>query len=116
MMPVPSSAPSELRRLLALFQSGDDAALRAALEGFEPSQTMLVGALCIGGTAFAARLAAAGPDGVELVLNAFLSFIEPPEGADADHETRLAQQLIERFELQARPEALFDTVRAEFLI
>ena len=118
MMPVPSRLPSDLRRLLSLFQSGDEAALRAALDEVGALNTAegLVGALCIGGSAFAAKLAGHGQEDYERVLNAFFSFIEPPEGAAADHEVKIAQSLIDAFELQAKPAALLDMVRAEFLI
>ena len=124
--PVAPEVPGLLKRLLPLFQAGDDAGQQAtlALLGAEQLATAetVVGALCLGGADFAARLAAHGREALtqaeryELVLGAFGAVIDAPPGAPDDHETQVAEWLIRSFGLQAAATALLDTVRAEFLI
>lgn len=124
--PVDPDLAGLLHRLWQQFQAGDDAGQRATLDTFGvarlASPVTVVGALCLGGTAFAmAVVASADPSLTEdqcqaQVLDAFMALIDPPPGADGDHETQVATGLIERFGLQASPAALLVTVRAEFLI
>lgn len=127
--PHPAAAPEVpglLRLLLEQFRVGDDAGLQAGLSALGASQLAItetvVGALCLGGAEFAARLVAHGRETLtrderyEIVLQAFSAVVDAPEGAPHDHEIQVAQRLIERFELQVSATALLDTVRAEFLI
>jgi hypothetical protein len=118
--------PPLLRRLHQAFLSGDDAALRTALAAVEPeglaTTHAVIGALCIGGSQFALRLVAHAREELPpherlaIVVDTFLSWVEPPQAAPADHEQRLAQRLIDDFGLQAGAQALLDTLRADILI
>ena len=123
---VDPALPGRLRHWLQLFQETDAPALPAALAEGGPwplqDPACLVGALCLGGVAFASRLAAqgreamTGDDHCAIVVEAFNNLLEPPPGAPADHESRLAAWLVEQFGLQVPAQTLLDTLRAEFLI
>lgn len=123
---VDAKLPGLLAQLLEQYAAGDDAGQCATLDaiGFEQMQAAqtLVGALCLGGIEFAATLVAHGNGALDhdervlVVLNAFDAVVGAPPDAPPDHETKVAQALIERFDLVAAPSALLDCVRAEFLI
>jgi glycosyltransferase involved in cell wall biosynthesis len=124
--PVDPAVPGLLRLLLQQFQASDEAALQATLATAGARHLAgahaLVGALCLGGADFAARLAACDRDAVpqaqryEAVLEAFHALVDAPHGAPEGHELRVAEWLIQGFGLQAEAGTLLDTVRAEFLI
>jgi glycosyltransferase involved in cell wall biosynthesis len=123
---VDADLPGRLKRLHAQFAAGDDALSRATLAEIGPLDATdakaLVGALCIGGAAFATWLVACehgtlSPDEcTAVVLDAFGLIIDPPQNAAANHERLVAQWLVDSFELQATAASLLDIVRAEFLI
>jgi Glycosyl transferase family 2 len=120
------SLPALLRQLLQQFKAEDDAGQRATLHAIGSQRSAaartVVGALCLGGAGFAARLVAHGHDALTpddhlaLVLDAFCTVVDAPPDAPDDHERRVAEQLIADFELPASAQALLDTARAEFLI
>ena len=124
--PVDPDVPGLLRQLWQQFQADVDAGRSAAPDtpgaGRLASPGSIVGALCLGGSAFAAWIAAGGDDLLSAdhrharVLDAFMALIDPPAGAGDDHENHVATWLIDTFGLQATPAALLNTVRAEFLI
>ena len=124
--PVDPAIPGLLQASLQHFQSGDDVALQATLAAIGPARlqtsSTLVGALCLGGAAFAARIVAQEPDALTVderharVLNAFFTWVEPPPGAGADHEARLGAWLVHTFGLAVPAATLLDAVRADFLI
>ena len=118
--------PGLLRLLLQQFRAGERAGAQALLDKLGvlrlAAAPTLVGALCLGGAEFAAWLVARGRDTLPsaeryaIVLEAFNTLVEAPPDASDEHETRLAQDLIASFGLQACATTLLDTVRAEFLI
>lgn len=121
---VDADLPGLLRQLHAQQAAGEDAGATLAAIGAEraTAPVTLVGALCLGGAAFASRLVASQQAGLSddectgTVLEAFGAVTEAPADAAPDHEHQLARWLIDGFGLPDRPEALLDTVRAEFLI
>jgi hypothetical protein len=123
---VDPDVPGLLRVMLRQFEAGDDSGLLATAAEFGAARlgarSTLVGALCLGGTAFAARLAAQGCESLgtaernAAVLEAFLTLVEPPPGAPDGHEGRVAEWLVRGFRLQTQAMALLDIVRAELLI
>lgn len=123
---VDADLPDLLRRLLQQARARDDDGVQDSLRALGAQRCAdrltLVGALCLGGAAFAARIAAhANPDAAPLdhcacVLEAFCATVEPDADSPADHERRVAERLIAMFQLEASASSLLDSVRAEFLI
>lgn len=121
---IATDLPALLRQLQQQFAAGDDAGATLASIGTErcTAPVTLVGALCLGGAAFASRLVASQQaslsedECIGAVLQAFGAITEAPPLPAPDHERQLAAWLIAGFGLPDRPEALLDTVRAEFLI
>ncbi len=123
--PVDPGLPGLLRQLLQQHAAGDEPGLAASIAS-DPHRLRdawtIVGALCLGGAAFAARIVSLSQPGLgdedcqATVLNAFSDVIEPPPGAPVDHEAQIAQALIDRFDLPTAAPSLLDLVRAEFLI
>ncbi|WP_374562140.1 glycosyltransferase family 2 protein [Ideonella sp.] len=123
---IDADLPGLLKHLQRHFAAGDDAGLAATLADTDPERitraTTLVGALCIGGAAFALKLVssqypALGDDECTgAVLEAFSQVVDPPQDAAPDHEQQIAQWLVDSFELQAPASSLLDIVRADFLI
>lgn len=107
-------------------QGAGDAGAAATLAEIGPERAMqavtLVGALCIGGVALAARLVASQhPESTDdqqtgAVLDAFDTVMAPPADAAPDHELQAARWLADGFRLPMPAEALLDIVRASFLI
>lgn len=108
-----------LRRRLQQFRSGETP---GATEGRDLDVLTLVGALCLGGADFAAWLVGSTnpaldqTDRYAIVVDAFLALSEPGADASENHETEVAQRLIDTFALEANAETLLQTVRSEFLI
>jgi hypothetical protein len=122
---VDADLPGLLGRLHQQFAAGDETGFETTLAAIGPQRaaatTTLVGALCIGGAAFAIRLAASQhpawseDDCTGAVLDAFSTVIDPPAAAP-DHEQRISQWLVDTFGLQTPASAVLDIVRAGFLI
>lgn len=115
-----------LHRLRRQHEAGDAGGVIRTLADLGPNRLAdpwtLLGALCVGGSRFATWLAGqASPDADDeartvAVLQAFMSAIEVPTNAGADHERQVAENLVETFGLEASPASLIDLLRAEFLI
>lgn len=122
---VDADLPGLLGRLHQQFKADDETGFQTTLAAINPQRagatTTLVGALCIGGAAFATRLAASQrpawseDDCTCAVLDAFNTLIDPPAAAP-DHEQRVSHWLVDTFGLQTPASAVLDVVRAEFLI
>ncbi len=82
----------------------------------------LLGALCLGGTGLALKLAAIGDPAAEpeghlgALLDAFEALTMRPPDAPADHEIRIGQALVDGFGLDADPRALLDLLRIRILV
>jgi len=123
---IDAELPALLKRLHEQLAAGDAAGGAATIEAIGSPRLAaaptLVAALCLGGTSLAVRVAAgADPSrdaaaNTHAVLDALCTLIEPPPGAPADHEQRVAQGLIDGFGLEADAASLLDLARAEFLI
>ncbi|HEV8691847.1 MAG TPA: glycosyltransferase [Ideonella sp.] len=122
---IEADLPGLLKRLHPQLTAGDEAGAEATLAEIGPrntAATTLVGALCIGGVGFAARLVAcqhaalSADECTGAVLDAFSQVIDPPQGAEPDHERQVAQWLVDAFGLETPAACLLDIVRAEFLI
>lgn len=121
---VDADLPGLLKHLHQQFAAGDEASSTLAEIGPERATqaTTLVGALCIGGAAFALQLVAgqypalSADECTGAVLDAFSQIVEPPQDAAADHEQQIAQWLIDSFALTSTAASLFDILRADFLI
>lgn len=124
--PVDADLPGLLRRLQGQFTGGDAAGAQQTLSELGAARalapTSLVGALCLGGAAFAAWLVATqhadfgGEQCTATVLDAFDQVLAPPPDAAPDHEQCVARWLIGQFGLDSTPATLLELVRAEFLI
>jgi hypothetical protein len=117
----PWADPDLLRDLLQRFRAGDADGLQAALDacGGPATPEAVVGALCLGGTDFAARIAARSavpplPDAYVAVLEALEATLGPAAGEE--HTAQVAGQLIERFGLAGTPQTLLRDATDEFLI
>lgn len=123
---IDADLPDLLRCLQVQFSAGDDAGWQQTLAAVGAQRvdatSTLVGALCLGGSAFARQLVASQHPALdpaectERVLDAFFALVDAPEGTPPDHERRVADWLIDGFGLQASPDALLDIIRTEFLI
>lgn len=123
---VVADLPALLRRLLQQYSAGDKAGQLGTLGqiGLQrlAAEGTLVGALCLGGTEFAARLVAySHPKMTQAgchatVLDAMQAVLATPDDAPANHESQVAEQLIATFGLQVPAAALFDILRADLLI
>lgn len=126
MPPIDDDLPGLLERLHTQMTAGDEPGAADSLAAIGAQRLTaaptLVGALAIGGTALALRLATSRPDapgpddGLAMVLDAFTTLVEAPPGAAPGHEGRVAEWLVAGFRLPTAPAALIDLVRAELLI
>lgn len=124
--PIDAELSSLLKRLLHSFERQDEAEFErcavAAGAGLPATPVTFVGALCLGGAAFAARIVAHADRQLsaqacyEVLLDAFCIAVEPPPQPPEDHETRVARWLIDGFGLAASAQSLLDILRVELLI
>lgn len=122
---VDADLPGLLKRLHEQASTGDSS-VEALREQIGPqriaSPAALLGALGIGGVAFAASLVAGSQDEPDLeactsvVLDVFNQAVESPMNAPHDHEQQVAQWLVDTFALTANPATVLNLIRAEFLI
>lgn len=121
---IDADLPELLRRLAeqAAGSAGEAAALAQIGAQRALQATTLVGAMAIGGVALASRLVAhewpdAGADEqTGLLLQALDLVLTPAPGDDGEHEAMMALTLATGFGLSVPPAALFDLIRADFLI
>ncbi|MFO1336663.1 MAG: glycosyltransferase [Burkholderiaceae bacterium] len=115
-----------LQALHRQFQAGDAAGANSTLATLGPSRALdpwtVMGALCVGGAAFAAWLVATqqpnltGEQCTAIVLDAFEQVLAPPPDARPEHEALVARHLVKGLGLSVAPGDLLNLVRAEFLI
>lgn len=115
-----------LHRLQAVQATGDAGAIAPIVAAIGPARghaaATRLAALALGGVDLAERLMTDddGPAGSDertgALLQAFADTFDAPAGASPNHERDVARQLVQDFDLDLRPEALTDVLRATVLV